>query len=108
MKKIRDSWSSLSITIKYIITITLIVIPFVLGAVYTSSKNDDMNYYGVSFNIVQAERMRTFLVSSYVQQIYSGAEEGDTFLVNNATILLEDQLPIYEDQLYYLIEGNVK
>ena len=108
MIKIRDWWMSLGITVKYIITITLIVIPFVIGAVYTSSKNDDMNYYGVSFNIVQAERMRTFLVSSYVQQIYNGNEEGDAFLVNSATALLEEQLPIYESHFEALIDGDTQ
>ena len=79
MNKARDYWNSLGITVKYVITITLIIIPFILGALFTSSKNDDMNYYGISFNIVQTERMRTFLISDHVQRISSGELEGDSY-----------------------------
>ena len=106
MKKFFEWWSSLGITVKYIITIILIIVPFVIGAVFTSSKNDDMDYYGVSFNIVQSERMRTFLVSDYVQRIYIRDEEGKPFEVFQATLILEQQLQIYDFHIKSLKNGN--
>ena len=106
MNKARDYWNSLGITVKYVITITLIIIPFILGALFTSSKNDDMNYYGISFNIVQTERMRTFLISDHVQRISSGELDGDSYQVLFSTGLLNEQLPIYENHIVSLRDGN--
>ena len=106
MNKARDYWNSLGITVKYVITITLIIIPFILGALFTSSKNDDMNYYGISFNIVQTERMRTFLISDHVQRISSGELDGDSYQVLFSTGLLNEQLTIYENHIVSLRDGN--
>ena len=103
MKKIYKWYSSLGITIKYITIVVIIVIPFAIGAIYTSSKNDDMDSYGISFNIVQVERMRTYLISDYVQQLYTGEAEGDTAQVYNARSTLNAEIPIYEEHIDYLM-----
>lgn len=106
MKKIKVWYNSLGITVKYIFIIIVIAIPLIVGAVYTSSKNDDMDYYGISFNIVQAERMRTFLVSNYVQQIYTGNIDGDSNQVTYAENVLNEQIPIYLEHIDYLKYGD--
>lgn len=106
MSKVFSWFSNLSLTIKYIFAIILIIIPIVFGALYTQSKNDEMDYYGASYNIVQSERIRTFLLADYSQTLFRADLENNTQLLINSEALLSDQITIYEEHIDILLYGS--
>ncbi len=106
MGKLLKWFSSLGITTKYIITIILIIVPFAIGGLYTQSKNDDMDHYGIGYNMVQNERLRTFVIADLVQRVVDGNAEGDSFKEANSILMLQTELPIFEDTIDSLRYGD--
>ncbi len=99
-------FTSLSITVKYIVTIILVIIPVIFGAVYTANQNDDMDYYGLSYNLVQTQRMRTIIIADFSQRLFEENANFNTFEVNQIETMMNDELTKYEDTLNMLVEGD--
>lgn len=106
MNKFLTWFSNLSLTIKYILAILLIIVPIIFGGIYTQSKNDEMDYYGTSYNIVQSERIRTFLLADYSQTLFRSDLESNAQLTFNSKALLKEQTDIYEEHIDILLYGS--
>ncbi|QMS84691.1 GGDEF and EAL domain-containing protein [Candidatus Xianfuyuplasma coldseepsis] len=99
-------FGSLTITIKYIITITLIIIPIIIGAIYTANQNDDMDYYGLSYNLVQTQRMRTILIADLSQRLYDKHADNDLFAVTQVQEMMNEELDKYDATMTMLTDGD--
>jgi len=106
MRRLKRWYDGFSITVKFVITITFIVIPFIVGAIYTSSRNDEMDDYGTSYNIVLSQRMRVFLVSSYVQSHYDAHLENNEELKTSSAYVLDEQVTELLDYTNMLLYGD--
>ena len=106
MRRLKRWYDGFSITVKFVITITFIVIPYIVGAIYTSSRNDEMDDYGTSYNIVLSQRMRVFLVSSYVQSHYDAHLENNEELKTSSAYVLDEQVTELLDYTNMLLYGD--
>jgi len=95
-----------SLAQRNIIILILSILPFFAGIGISVYQSSDTEYLSAAINVSGSQRMRTMLISNYVQAYVDAYDQENTENIELYKSILTKETNIYQEYYYALINGN--